>query len=233
MNEIAAQFPDREHSSIWQELDEWARDFKPWQRYIVAHCVREGLLSETRINEAYALFLFEHKIGEAPDHSIEIPATITGRPTSSVSTAICITRVGNLAGINALPSDAELTFSPGLTIVYGANGVGKSGFARILSNVCFSRAKHKILPNINQEELQTGPAADIVIRAENIESTLRLDAKTEHADLKRFAVFDTAVARVHLVEQNPLGFKPTGFDIFPEMARCYGLVNIPRQSRGL
>ncbi len=34
-------------------------------------------------------------------------------------------------------------------------------------------------------------------------------------------MFDTAVAHTHLVEQSPLGFKPAGFDVFPEMARVY------------
>lgn len=37
-------------------------------------------------------------------------------------------------------------------------------------------------------------------------------------------MFDTAVAHAHLVEQSPLGFKPAGFDVFPEMARVYGQI---------
>lgn len=106
--------------------------------------------------------------------------------------------------------------------MYGGNGVGKSGFTRILSNVCFSRTQHPILPNVYDEEAKGDPAASIVIAdGTQKETPLVFDGATEHAELKRIAVFDTAVARTHLVEQSPLGFKPAGFDVFPEMARVY------------
>ena len=50
---------------------------------------------------------------------------------------IWLRRIGDLCAINALPAGGELRFSPTLTVVYGGNGVGKSGYTRILSNVCF------------------------------------------------------------------------------------------------
>jgi energy-coupling factor transporter ATP-binding protein EcfA2 len=224
MIETAPKRPEEEHSTIWQELDEWARDFSPWQRHMIGHCIREGALSAERIDEAYTLFLFEHKLGEAPASTIDIPITTTGRPMSPASVPISIAKIGNLVSINALPADAELTFSPTLTIIYGGNGAGKSGFARILSNICFSRAQHRILPNIYRDDDPAEAAADVVVRIDNEEHTIRLADKDGHTELKRIAMFDTAVARVHLIEQNNLGYKPTGFDVFPEMARCYGLL---------
>ena len=52
--------------------------------------------------------------------------------------------------------------------------------------------------------------------------TLAFNNQTEHAALRRgFAVFDTAVAECHLRDTGPLGFVPTGFDVFGEMARGY------------
>ncbi len=71
-------------------------------------------------------------------------------------------RIGDLRAINALPATAKMTFSPALTVVYGGNGVGKSGFTRILSNVCFSRTQHPILPNVYDEQSKDTPAASIV-----------------------------------------------------------------------
>ena len=224
MNEAPPNANDGSQATIWQELDEWAREFKPWQRYIVGHLVREGKLSERRVADAHALFLFEHGLAEAPSAEIEVPATITGRPISAAPAPIHIKRVCNLTSINALPSEADLTFSPGLTVVYGGNGAGKSGFARIFSNACFSRAQHKILPDISQPELLTiEPGADISVgMANQKDTTFRFDGRTEHGELKRIAVFDAAVARAHLSIPNALGFKPVGFDIFTEMAKCYG-----------
>ncbi|MDE0507894.1 MAG: AAA family ATPase, partial [Gammaproteobacteria bacterium] len=135
-------------------------------------------------------------------------------------------RISDLRAINALPATAELTFLPTLTVVYGGNGVGKSGFTRILSNVCFSRTQHPILPNVYDKRSEGEPAACFTIAdSTGKETSFVFDGATENADLKRIAVFDTAVARTHLVGQSPLGFKPTGFDVFPEMARVYDQIS--------
>ena len=211
--------------TIWHELDTWARDFKQWQRFVLSNAVRLGRLTDEQVDQAYSLFLHDNNLGNAPDPPIEVPAAITGRPASAAPTPIWLTRIGDLRAINALPAAAELNFAPTLTVVYGGNGVGKSGFTRILSNVCFSRTQHPILPNVYDEESNDEPAATIVIAdGTQKETPLVFDGTTEHVDLKRIAVFDTAVARTHLVEQSPLGFTPAGFDVFPEMARVYGQI---------
>ena len=125
--------------------------------------------------------------------------------------------------MNALLNSATLTFSPGLTVIYGGNGTGKSGFARLLSNVCFSWAQHRILPNVYEDAGGRVPAADItVIDGSQVERSLPLDQAKNEPDLKRIAVFDTSVARAHLVDENPLGFKPVGFGVFPELGRVHG-----------
>ena len=211
--------------TIWHELDTWARDFEQWQRFVLANAVRLGRLTDEQVDQAYSLFLHDNNLGNAPDPPIEVPAAITGRAASAAPTPIWLTRIGDLRAINALPAAAELNFAPTLTVVYGGNGVGKSGFTRILSNVCFSRTQHPILPNVYDEESNDEPAATIVIAdGTQKETPLVFDGATEHVDLKRIAVFDTAVARTHLVEQSPLGFTPAGFDVFPEMARVYGQI---------
>ena len=141
----------------------WARDFRHWQRFVLANVVRLGRLTDEQVDQAYSLFLHDNNLGNAPDPPIEVPSAITGRPASAAPMRIWLTRIGDLRAINALPAAAELNFAPTLTVVYGGNGVGKSGFTRILSNVCFSRTQHPILPNIYDEESKDAPAARIVI----------------------------------------------------------------------
>jgi hypothetical protein len=67
------------------------------------------------------------------------------------------------------------------------------------------------------------PAADItVIDGNQVEKRIPMEEARKDAGLKRIAVFDTTVARTHLVDENPLGFNPVGFDVFPELGRIYG-----------
>jgi hypothetical protein len=91
-----------------------------------------------------------------------------------------------------------------------------------LSNVCFSRARHPILPNVYEPGGEAVPNANItVIGGNQGETRLALAQARDDGDLKRIAVFDTSVARTLLADENPLRFKPIGFDVFPELARIY------------
>jgi energy-coupling factor transporter ATP-binding protein EcfA2 len=207
--------------NIWQELEKWAQGFKGWQKLVLRYAVLHGLLTEAQINEVHAVFLHENGLGDDP--KIDLKGTITGRPAAGALSPVRLTKIDNLRDVNALPPSAALIFSPGLTIIYGGNGTGKSGFARILSNVCFSRMQHTILPNVYEAPEGTSANADItIIDGTQAETVIPLEQAKTHADLKRLAVFDTSVAQTLIANQNTFGFKPAGFDIFPEMARVYG-----------
>ena len=53
--------------------------------------------------------------------------------------------------MNALARDQTIEFGPSLTIVYGANAAGKSGYARILKRACRARGAEEILGNDLEE----------------------------------------------------------------------------------
>lgn len=209
--------------TIWQELDAWAASCKPWHRYILTNAIRSGRLTEAQIDSAYAAFLHESELGPEANIPKERRSAVTGRPSESTPPQLRLTKIDQLKAVNALLDSAVLTFSPNLTIIYGGNGVGKSGFARILSCACFSRSQQPILSNIYDENAQPALGAELTVAdGDGNETHLKFDGKVEHAELKRIAIFDTSVARTHISETGPLGFKPAGFDVFPEMARVYG-----------
>lgn len=217
---------NEEHStsspSIWSALELWSKSFSPWQKLLLATAVRSGTVPQAVIVQAYNLLLADHGLGEVPKPEIEIPTSITGKEVDNTPSPKLL-GIHSPSGINRLPLTAKLTFADGLTIVYGGNGVGKSGFARVLSNACFSRQQHPIYPDVFDAAAPNVPSAtiEVVDRQGNV-TPLPFDGISEHPVLKRgFAVFDSAVAERHLTESGPLGFTPTGFDVFGEMARCY------------
>jgi energy-coupling factor transporter ATP-binding protein EcfA2 len=213
--------------TIWQELDNWAQNFRPWQKYILFHAVRTGRLTEIQIEEAYQLFSWDHRLVDPAPTGIEIPDSITGRPAVTSTQPVRLVSLRNMRSVNALPLTFELTFSNGLTVVYGRNGAGKTGAVRVLSNICFSRMQHTVLPNIYDDNVANAPraSAEIVMNSGSGDQSITFILGDNSADteLKRIALFDTSVARSHLVE-GPLDFNPAGFDVFPEMARVYGLL---------
>jgi hypothetical protein len=69
---------------------------------------------------------------------------IKGRSSDPVT----LVSVTHNHGANALAHDQTLTFGPNLTVVYGQNTAGKSGYTRILKRACRSRFTEDILGDV-------------------------------------------------------------------------------------
>jgi hypothetical protein len=151
--------------SIWDELEIWSKGFAPWQRLLLAAAVRSGVIPQGTLEQAYSLFLSEYVLAKVPEPYPSIPDSVTGRVLNSSGRAR-LRRIHSPSGINRLPFSSELTFSDGMTVIYGGNGVGKSGFARILSNACFNRQQHPIYSDIFDDAASPTPSACIEVEDE-------------------------------------------------------------------
>jgi ABC-type transport system involved in cytochrome c biogenesis ATPase subunit len=212
--------------TIWDEIDIWANELQSWQRFIIATAIRDTTLSPEQVDEAYLLFLQESALSDTSTTPTPMPVEMPGRPRNITEGVVLLTGIKNLEHVNALPQTAGLVFGEGLTVIYGANGAGKSGFSRILASSCFSRFRPIIRPNIYATLVVDSPNAEIGIKdSTGNETAISLVNCTKHDDLKRFSVFDSEVARIHLSERNAFSFKPAGFDVFNEMARVYNLLS--------
>lgn len=73
-----------------------------------------------------------------------------------------ITALEEVQGVNRLNPRRRLSFGEGLTVVYGPNGSGKTGYARILKRACGSPHAEAILADVFADE---PPAMSAEIRA--------------------------------------------------------------------
>ncbi len=79
-----------------------------------------------------------------PDSEAEANGAATAPPDELRQ----IIAVDHVAGVNRLRPGDELTFGQGLTVLYGANGAGKSGYVRILETACGSPHAEGLLPDV-------------------------------------------------------------------------------------
>lgn len=63
-----------------------------------------------------------------------------------------ISAVDSINGINRLGPSGALTFGRGLTVLYGANGAGKSGYVRLFETACGSPHAEQLLPDVFDED---------------------------------------------------------------------------------
>ena len=79
--------------------------------------------------------------------------------TGSIIERLELSRLRDVQNVNRLAADQEIEFNPHLTIVYGENASGKSGYVRILKHLASVRSVEAILPNVNRANRPSTPRA--------------------------------------------------------------------------
>jgi energy-coupling factor transporter ATP-binding protein EcfA2 len=127
-----------------------------------------------------------------------------------------------LSNVNALAPGERLSFGKaGLTVIYGDNGAGKSGYARVLKQLCRARSPKgdAILPNI-YAAASGMPSANIEFyiggQKRNASWT---QGNAPDAMLSAVSVFDLRTANVHVENTNDLAYTPLPLRILAGLAQ--------------
>lgn len=122
-------------------------------------------------------------------------------------------------GVNALAEDQTLKFGPNLTVVYGDNAAGKSGYIRILKSACRARGQEQILGNVTSGTTPLSPVVSIRYGVGD-EKPREWTGEGDDSSISRVSVFDTQCAAVYLTEKTDVAFRPFGLDLFDKLVRA-------------
>ncbi|MBF3928528.1 AAA family ATPase [Burkholderia pseudomallei] len=136
---------------------------------------------------------------------------------------IRLRKVHGVQHVNALAPDQRLTFHrAGLTIIYGDNGSGKSGYARILKSACRARTANRVealLPDIYSAAPGVPSATiDYSIGDENRTCAWQLGQAADAA-LSAVSVFDSGSANIHVDEANDVAYTPFPLKLLGTLAQ--------------
>lgn len=188
------------------EILSWSENRPAWQRDALRRIVTGGELSVTDITELTALCKDSSRQNE-PLADKHIGAQRTGAPT------VALRNIRGVQNVNALAEGQALNFIPkGVTIVYGDNGAGKSGYVRILKQACRARVARGKDEQIHDNIYMTssGPqVAEIEYNAgaQSQKSQWKNGEKSDDL-LSEVSVFDSRTANVHVEETNDLAYTP-------------------------
>ena len=211
---------------------EWSADRPAWQRDALRRIVQAKTLSEADIAELILLCKWGRTDKPSPSDPIPKPLDASHLPANpGAGASVALTAVKDVVAVNNLAPGQELSFAPtGITGVYGYNGAGKSGYARILKRVCRARHSESILPNVYDSPPTTPASATFCYSVGGTPQTPDLWTDKTGADphphpvLSAISVFDADCAAVHLKGKNEVAFRPFGLDIPDELGRaCRGV----------
>ncbi|PIB26451.1 hypothetical protein BFP76_11045 [Amylibacter kogurei] len=198
----------------------WSESRPLWQRDALRGIVQNGYPDEEAIAELLALCKKEH--GDPMVVQVANPLTKEHLPVDpGAGESISLSSISGVSGVNQLATGQTLNFEEaGLTILYGQNGTGKSGYTRILKNACRSRHAGAIMPDVySSSPMGTAKAALKITRTDGSLETLAWEDGYEAAEaLSAITVFDREAASVHVQKKNEVWFRPFGLDIPDDLA---------------
>jgi hypothetical protein len=203
--------------TVLQEILEWSQDRPGWQRDALRRLVLNGELVDEDILALTEICKSSHGLAEqqeaTPLSKEHVPDKAAGAPVSLIS-------IFHHRGVNALAEDQTLKFGPGLTVVYGDNGAGKTGYIRILKSACRARGQEKILGNVVSGTTPLAPVVAIKYKVGAESDPREWAGGNEDEFVSRVSVFDMQCAAVYLTEKTDVAFRPFGLDLFDKLAKA-------------
>jgi hypothetical protein len=195
-----------------QRLVDWANEQDHWVRAIVGEILStRQALSERAINKAYAILLAEKQL--SAEVLKPIPLLGTQNAATESAETLRLNRLHAVRHVNALTKDQELTFNERLTICFGENAAGKTGYVRIFKRLAGVRSAEPILQDIHGTSSST-PEATIRYAHAGTESNYEWKDETGVTPFTRISIFDSRTAALHVDEDLNYLYTPSDLALF-------------------
>lgn len=189
---------------LQKRIHDWSKTLPDWQRDLLRR-LAGGTLTDDERDEVLAI-LTEQKGAADP-----VPLQLDDLPADEDEHGpVELTAVSDLENINLLAGGQSLQFTPGLNVVFGLTGAGKSGYGRLLRRVCRAAHRGEVLRDAFDPGTATAPqTARLGITVDGDGRDVNLDlAQDPERLLSSMAVFDAHCASVFISGSNTIDHVP-------------------------
>jgi energy-coupling factor transporter ATP-binding protein EcfA2 len=194
-------------------LPRWANNQDGWSRTIVGDVLKNRVQpSNLDIDLYLKILLSEKKLSEEACDTV--PKIEEKQLAGNMMDAVRIDslRIGD--GVNAIKPGAQIDFAPGVTVIFGENGSGKSGFVRVLKRAAGVRTAEDILHNVRGEKRPT-PSGSFTVTIGTAPHTIAWKNEFGMTPLNRVSIFDVRGARLHVEDDLTYVYTPGELTLFP------------------
>lgn len=207
-----------EPAGIESEVLAWANERELWQQEVIRKLASGATFSDDEI-EVLAQKLVDGKESDGT----AVTASDIPRSEGEIKT-VSLSRIGNVQNINALLPEQSIDFPlTGLTLVYGDNGSGKSGYARVIKQFAGARHEEDVLKNVftgSDEEQQV----EFKFRV-NGENGFDPGAEDPFEPLLAIQYYDEACGDVYIEDRSELSYRPSILDLFDRLVHVCGRID--------
>ena len=202
---------------LFNDLVAWIETLPYWQKRLAKRILDNNVVDDSFIETVYSEF--KKEVGLDDDElmiqDISFDEQIPDGDVNAIWKA-----VGKVKGVNRLKSDDDLQISRGLTLVYGENGSGKSGYTRLLNQAFVSRGDKEIIGNI-YEERPDNLYAEFLFEIDGTECGLKYPDEKDNAVFRKIMTFDSKSATDDMLKESEISFIPTELHFFDAFLSAY------------
>ena len=223
-----------------EELLNWAEGRPLWQRDGLRRLALQGELTTEDLSELR--LQIQHAAGlpaEGAPASVPL-AQEHLRQAAGNSPKTVLASLGPVRHVDRLASDQPpLRFAiNGVTLVYGPNASGKSGYCRIARKLCRSLGPTDLRSNVYDEARPNHQEVYVAFRVggdDQPKQELNWQVTQEPpTELSRISVFDSAAARVYVDKQRRIEFLPYELDLMNKLGlACRALDEVFKERLGI
>lgn len=207
--------------TILQEIHKWSKAQPEWQQDAIARLYEQRKLDVPDIDAVHAHLKAAHGIPDPEAREVRLLGDDEVGAPPVANRLVQLVAIKNLVNVNALAADQRLPVDPtGLTIIYGENGAGKSGYSRVLKKACRARDQREvILPDASKGGKAGGASAQFELLVDGAALDIQWIAGAKSPEqLSELAIFDSSCARAYLDNEGDFAYAPYGLDILEGLA---------------
>ena len=181
----------------------WSNDRPAWQREVMRRVATGDMFSAKDFDQLVEEIVTGKQLPDVIFGLEQFPHTTPGDlPVRLVS-------IQKPEHVNALESINPLTCSPdGLTIIYGDNASGKSGYARLLKRIARARHQEEVLSDVFRDTSIAKPTAVIIARIGEDDLQINWPETSQH-ELQRMLFYDAACGNAYIVTESEFPYRPS------------------------
>lgn len=203
---MASTTPNKK--AIVDFLWDWAASQGDWSQLLISKIVTtESPLILADREEVFNYFLQNIGLNSG------LPAVKTAKPIyTPTAKLIELDSLSDITGVNRLAKNQTVNFAKNISVIYGENGTGKTGYSRIMKTLGFSYdANEKILPNIYATS--EPQSATINFKSNGTSKTFTWNGANTDSELENISVFNSSCVQFSISDRS-LIVSPTGFHLF-------------------
>ncbi len=204
------------------DLQQWFSERPKWLQIAAERLFEKAILKDEDIQELSSICLQEVE-GKLKTKSCTLPTSDFSQDSQC---DLRLSSISDIEGVNALAPRKPLEFGKAnLTIVYGDNGSGKSGYVRLLKHACGARNLDPILRNIYKTEKSLQKAC--ITYEQNSTEKKYIWTKASCNELGNVDIFDTSFGRIFVTNEDEVSYEPPILSFFSQLIEiCEKVTNV-------